>query len=188
METWIQTYTGRKFWPLDPKPEDVHILDIAHALSMKCRYSGHCKRFYSIAEHSCHVHDVLTGKALEQSPIIKMWGLLHDAGEAYLCDVPRPVKPELKGFKRLERNIQEVVARKFGLYSLGFFPEVSVADNAMLHAEYLQNMQQLRELVWEVPEPPADVKLGYWYPDRAKREFMARFRLLRCQLKGGNTK
>lgn len=52
---WIQTFTGRRFWPLDPRPEDVCIEDIAHALSLKCRFGGHCTRFYSVAEHSVHV-------------------------------------------------------------------------------------------------------------------------------------
>lgn len=57
--TWIQTFTGRQFWPLDPRAEDVDIRDIAHALSMKCRYNGHCREFYSIADHSCRVAEVI---------------------------------------------------------------------------------------------------------------------------------
>ena len=49
---WMQTYTGRQFWPIDPRANEVHIEDIAHALSMMCRYNGHCRTFYSVAEHS----------------------------------------------------------------------------------------------------------------------------------------
>ena len=52
---WMQTHSGLRFYPLDPRPEDIRIEDIAHALPMICRFNGHCSRFYSVAEHSLNV-------------------------------------------------------------------------------------------------------------------------------------
>ncbi|MFN9113590.1 MAG: phosphohydrolase, partial [Bacteroidota bacterium] len=72
MTQWIQTFSGIAFWPLDPKPEHVRIADIAHALSMKCRYNGHTRKFYSVAEHS-----VLVSRHVPEEDAL--WALLHDA-------------------------------------------------------------------------------------------------------------
>jgi uncharacterized protein len=85
---WIQTYTGLKFYPLNPRSKDVRIEDIAHALSLKCRFGGHCRIFYSIAQHSMLVANHV--------PIeYELVALLHDASEAYLPDVARPIKSEM---------------------------------------------------------------------------------------------
>lgn len=91
---WIQTYTGRKFYPLEPDAADVNIEDIAHALAMKCRFNGHVKQFYSVAQHSVLMaRHIKPTKTKVSTFYLKMWALLHDAGEAYLADIPRPVKP-----------------------------------------------------------------------------------------------
>jgi hypothetical protein len=82
---WMQTFTGRAFYPLDPRPEDIDPVDIAHALSLICRYGGHSSRFYSVAEHC-----VLMSHAV--APEHALWALLHDATEAYLGDMIRPLK------------------------------------------------------------------------------------------------
>src|SRR4051812_20612492 len=85
---WMQTYTGRAFWPLDAQPEDVDPLDIAAALSMLCRYGGHVSRFYSVAEHC-----LLMSEAV--APEHALWALLHDATEAYMGDMVRPLKRQM---------------------------------------------------------------------------------------------
>ena len=82
---WIQTMSGVIFYPLDPRPEEIRIEDIAHALSHQCRFAGHCREFYSVAEHSVRVSRELPQEFM-------LWGLLHDASEAYLVDLPRPIK------------------------------------------------------------------------------------------------
>lgn len=105
---WILTFTGRKFWPLDPRPEDVSIDDISHALSMMCRYGGHCKMFYSVAEHSLRISQALPSE-------YRLKGLLHDATEAYLCDLPSPVKRYMPEFKDAEKLIDKVIWEHFGL-------------------------------------------------------------------------
>jgi uncharacterized protein len=124
---WIQTYTGRKFWPLDPRPEEVQIEDIAHALSMLCRFNGHTTEFYSVAEHSFHVSCLLSGEHA-------LVGLLHDASEAYLSDVTRPVKPFLEGYMRIESDLMGAIAERFG-FSWPPHGDVKRADTAMLATE-----------------------------------------------------
>lgn len=76
----MQTFSGALYWPMDPRPEDVNILDIAHSLSMQCRYTGHVSKFYSVAEHSVHVSNIVPKE-------LAMCGLLHDATEAYLTAI-----------------------------------------------------------------------------------------------------
>ncbi|TLN00436.1 phosphohydrolase [bacterium] len=108
---WIETFMGVKFFPLDPRPEEVILQDIAHALSHICRYTGHCSVFYSVAQHSLAIMKEL--KKLNYSPRIQLIGLLHDASEAYLCDVPRPLKPFLPGYKEWENKIMDVIWQAF---------------------------------------------------------------------------
>jgi hypothetical protein len=87
---WMQTQFGNQFWPLDPRPEDFDIKEIASALGKACRYAGHCFGFYSVAEHSVLVSQIVP-------PEFALTALMHDATEAYLVDIPRPLKPYLTG-------------------------------------------------------------------------------------------
>lgn len=105
---WMQTYLGKCFWPLDPRPEEVFIEDIAHALAMRCRYGGHCKRFYSVAEHSVHLSFFVPAEHA-------LWALLHDAPEAYSADVPRPLKRCLPYWKPMETRIMDAICLRFDL-------------------------------------------------------------------------
>src|SRR3972149_10211945 len=109
---FILTYSGRRFWPLDPRPEDVVVEDIAHALGNLCRFTGHTSRFYSVAEHSVHVSD-------SASAPNKLWGLFHDASEAYLGDLARPTKQAQAGFglayRRVERRLMRAICDRFEL-------------------------------------------------------------------------
>lgn len=127
---WIQTFTGVEFYPLDPRPEDIKLADIAHALSMQCRYSGHVQQFYSVAEHSVRVAELCPSQD-------QMWGLMHDAAEAYLVDLPRPIKRH-SGigdlYRAAESALMEVICRRFGLPILQP-TSVEEADKAMLWVE-----------------------------------------------------
>jgi len=105
---WMQTFTGRQFWPADPSPSDICIEDIAHALAHLCRYGGHVADFYSVAEHCCHMCE-------KAPPELKKWALLHDATEAYIVDMPRPVKRNLPGYSELEKRLEWAVAKRFAL-------------------------------------------------------------------------
>jgi hypothetical protein len=165
---WIQTYSARKFWPMDPRPEEVHIEDIAHSLALQCRYAGHCLRFYSVAEHS-----VLMARHLAPlGPYVAMWALLHDASEAYLVDVPRPVKPFLDGYVAAEKAVMDVIARRFGL-SIVMPSDVHSADGQII-ADELANM---KPMAWHARYAGKElgVQLQYWSPDEAETEFLAEY-------------
>lgn len=107
---WIQTYTGRKLHPLALRVEDVDLRDIAHALGNQCRFAGHTKAFYSVADHCVRVSHVC-------DPADALWGLLHDASEAYLTDIPRPLKclPEFAAYREAEVCVMATVCAAFGL-------------------------------------------------------------------------
>src|SRR4030043_1424578 len=110
--TWSQTYTGKKFWSLDPKPEEVDIKDIAHSLAFQCRFNGHTIPFYSIAQHS-----VLVSKIVP--PEQALAGLFHDAAEAYTGDIVAPLKKFLPPvFKEIEKAIEEVIFEHFGIKNI----------------------------------------------------------------------
>lgn len=171
---WIQIYSGKQFWPLDPRPEDIDIIDIAHALSLKCRYSGHCKRFYSVAEHSVLIsYHVLPENAL--------WALLHDAGEAYSADIPRPIKPMLHGWAEVEGNIMKTVCTRFGL------PEIEPRD--VKRADFAITTDEKMVLMNDGPEwtgllPPLGVTITGMMPEEAEKFFLDRFNEL-YTAKGG---
>lgn len=104
---WMQTYTGLKFYPLDPRPDEIDMLDIIHCLSRVCRYSGHTNGFYSVAEHS-----LLMARHFKEHAKI---ALLHDAAEAYFGDLPRPIKNSIPDFKKYEHNLLSIIFEKYGI-------------------------------------------------------------------------
>lgn len=137
-EEWIQTYSGRRFTPLKPNVDAIVIQDIAHALSMQCRFSGHIREFYSVAQHS-----VLVSYFCDREDAI--WGLLHDATEAYLVDIPRPLKVsgKFEKYVEYERVMQGAISKKFGIGKEE--PEsVKEADRRMCITEAAQFLK-LRE-------------------------------------------
>lgn len=165
--TWIQTYSGQMFWPLDPRPEDITIGDIAHALSLKCRFSGHCVEYYSVAQHSVlgsyHVHK---DNAL--------WFLLHDAAEAYLFDAARPIKASRPWIREDEARLMNCVCLRFGL-PLVMPAEVKLVDTRML-------LTEARDLMTNPPRPWDNLgteaypdKVITWSWQKAKTRFLSRF-------------
>jgi uncharacterized protein len=166
---FMQTYTGGIFYPMDPDPEEVHILDIAHSLSMQCRYAGHSLRFYSVAEHCV----LLARKAQELQHMKRTVAnlLLHDAAEAYLVDVPRPIKPFLVGYPEMERKVDAAIRAHFGLEpDHGLLTKAY--DEAILHDEKAQNMAPCSE-PWNLRGKPLGVDLQFWPPHLAEDQFMA---------------
>lgn len=165
---WMQTYTGGAFYPLDPRPEEIRFADIANSLSKMCRYSGHCIKFYSVAEHCVHVAN------LAPEPL-KLTALMHDASEAYLTDVIRPIKKHLAEYAGIEANLERVIAKKFGLV-FPYPPEVKRLDNCILTDEREQNMAPPPK-AWDVYEQfePLGVTLRFWPPAQASYQFTTAF-------------
>lgn len=168
MSSWIQTYTGGIFHPLDPRPEELRIADISAALAKTCRYSGHCTKFYSVAEHSV----LMAGIAPAH---LKFTALMHDASEAYLADIPRPIKPHLPGYYEMEDRLMRVISTRYG-FEWPLPPEVKQLDNCMLTDEREQNMAPPPK-PWDVYEQvePVGVKLKFWTPAEASWHFTSAF-------------
>lgn len=166
---WMQTFTGRQFWPLDPRTEDISLLDIAHSLSMQCRYAGHCREFYSVAEHSMLMAQWFLERDDTESA---RWALLHDAPEAYLVDVPRPVKPYLSEYRGIKNNLMAVITEAFGLApGRSELPaQVKEADNRILVDEY--RLLMVQSVPWNLPFDPLGVRIRGWSPQTARQEFI----------------
>jgi len=167
---WIQSFTGKQFWPLDPKPQDVDILDIAHGLSMVCRFNGQCARFYSVAEHS-----VLVARALPGS--LKLAGLLHDASEAYISDVAKPIKSGLVGYDVIERELQAAVYDRFSIDGSYCAEAVKVIDSRILIDEQIAVMGPA-PVDWKLKGEPLGVDIECWSPAVVEIEFLNMFNLL----------
>lgn len=169
---WIQTYTGKKFYPLDPRQEEIDIEDIAHSLSLQCRFNGCCDLFYSIAQHSVncaefcarvyHKEDQFwqefnldyAEEKIEYDDMV-LWALLHDSAEAYCADVPKPIKPYLTNYKEIEDNIMDAIAEKFQLPELGLEHKAFLKsiDTLMLMVEYNElGMAKKAPNPWPCPD------------------------------------
>jgi hypothetical protein len=168
---WLQTYSGLVFRPLNPDPATIRLRDIAAALSKQCRFAGHCLRFYSVAEHCVQV-------ARAAPDELKLTALLHDASEAYLVDIPRPLKPWLTGYAAMEDRLMRVIAERFGI----IWPPPAIIKNIdcrILSDERMQNMamSDIEPLLWGNVEPPLFINLAFWSPDEAYREFVTAFHM-----------
>lgn len=145
--SWVQTYTGLRFDLLNPTPDMVDIRDIAHALSNQCRFNGHCRAFYSVAQHSMHVSWMASAST---EPVMTreetLIGLLHDATEAYVGDMVRPLKDLLPEFKAIEDRIWRVIATKYLGRAVDIPAEIKRLDNVAL-------MTERRHLLAKPPAP-----------------------------------
>ena len=191
--SWIQTYTGVKFFPLDPNPQDVKIEDIAHALSNVCRFAGQCHSHYSVALHSVCVSKLLEEVYGSDKVELCLLGLLHDAPEAYFGDIPRPVKHNVPGFKEIEEALMDVIEKALmpGIDTEPLWPLVVYADNANLATEGTALFQGVTEnwtdnILARVPEnvrmSPQKIRLTQ--PNDAKLLFTSRFFILKNRLNG----
>ncbi len=140
MSEFVYTYSKIKFYPMDPKIEDIYIYDIAHSLSLMTRANGHCKYFYSVAQHSINCYK--EALARNYSKKIQIACLLHDASEAYLSDIIRPVKNNLPDYLTAEKNLQDVIYRKFIKEDLTEYDlkKVKEVDDCLLYYEFMELM------------------------------------------------
>lgn len=165
---WGCTFTGRQYWPADPRPDDIDPRDIAHSLAYQCRFGGHCRTFYSVAQHS-----VLVSYACD--PKDALWGLLHDASEAYLVDIPRPAKrsPGMEGYLILEARMMAAICDAIGLPH-EMPPSVRRADEVLLATEARDLMAPESVREWYLPEAPLPGPIVPWSPDHAELRFALR--------------
>lgn len=167
---YIRTYTGRKFYPMDPQPDAIDIKDIAHALSLVCRGNGHVNRFFSVAQHCINCAMEAEARGCSQRVILAC--LIHDASEAYMSDVPRPFKQFLREYLAQEERLLEVVYGKFLGTPLTEEEQkiIKQIDDDMLYFD-------LRELLNEPqdkPEPEIHIELSYGFTpfDEVEQKYM----------------
>jgi len=154
------------------RPEDCvfDILDIAHGLSNICRFGGQCQTFYSVAQHSVYVSHLVPEEH-------RMSALLHDAAEAFLGDIPRPLKGLLPEYKKLEERVEWVIATRFDL-AYPWSQEIKRADNAMLLAEQYQIMRNHDEWTSLQHVQAARIHISAWDPQEARKQFLDRYQFL----------
>lgn len=164
---YVTTYSGRRFHILDPQPDEIDIYDIAWALSHVCRFTGHVKYLYTVAQHCVLVSYVC-------DPTYALQGLLHDASEAFICDVSRPVKylAQMAGYRDIERVIQRTIYRKFGV-SEEEHPSVKLADTRVLFTEKRDLLPV--HVKWDWAVRPLPSKIVPWTCEKVRMMFMQRF-------------
>lgn len=140
MSDYILTYSKVKFFPLEPVKEDIKIGDIAHSLSLMTRANGHCRHFYSVAQHSVHCYQ--EAKSRGYSERVQLGCLLHDASESYISDLTRPVKRNMPQYFAIEEKLQCIIYDRFGLGDLSDEErkQIENVDDTLLHYEFEELM------------------------------------------------
>lgn len=181
---WQSTFSGGMFWPIDPRVEEIVLEDVAHALSLQCRFAGHVLRFYSVGDHSCRVSDECRRRTGD--PRVALAGLVHDVTETWLVDLPRPFKLWLPGYRVFERRAMRVVERWAGLPEGACeWPEVERADRVLLATEK-RDLLAPQTTPWSrargVDEGPLPDRIHPRNFAQAETTFLNRYHALRREL------
>lgn len=168
---FVSTHLGHRFYPLAPRAEAVAIEDIAHGLAFQCRFNGQTTHFYSVAQHSLIVASLVPRR-------LALAGLLHDAAEAYLGDLVKPLKTIFPEFSRVEEAVMAVIGERFSV--TGF------ADRAIKRADLVALATEKRDLMPRSNEPwsslegiaPLPSRIEPLPPEAARAEFLAAFQRL----------
>jgi uncharacterized protein len=171
---YLQTVSGRWVNPFDPDPAQLDAGDIARALGNLCRFGGHSRVFYSVAQHCVIVSRVVEERGGDVEDAFA--ALMHDAGEAYLGDMPHPLKHRSAlgaAFRDAERLLEEAIRDRFGIRAN--VREIKAVDRALLATE----RRAFSAEAWHWPEledvAPLDLEIVPWPPDRAADEFAKRY-------------
>jgi len=170
--TFIETYTGRAFWPLNPTMDALSVIDIAHALSNQCRYSGHVAFFYPVAQHCCLLAEWLArrgGSALDCLQI-----LMHDAPEAYLVDVPRPVKQYMPQYRVWDHAVNDVIREWMGWKNIPIPSFQDEFDSRIIVDERAQLMS-CSPNDWGHKLEPMGIVIQPWTPEEAEQTFLTQY-------------
>lgn len=169
----IRTFSGVFFSPLEPLPDDIVPEDIAHALSLMCRANGHFRSFYSVGQHclACESEARAAGLPVKT----RLACLLHDASEAYISDITRPVKLGLPEYRAIEKRLQDSIYRRFGIdpQDSAVMREVSRIDDAMLYHEFLALTGH--PLFDSAPEIITQPRFDFQPFDEVERQYMSVF-------------
>jgi len=172
--SYIVTYTGKRFYPLDPRIEDIDVNDIIHALSNACRFAGHSTSFYSVAQHCVLV-------SLLCMPEDALWGLIHDASEAYIIDIPSPLKklPEFSFYREAEKKLMDIIC---DVFSLPHDEPRGVKDiDKRILATEARDLTFTKGRGWIKDHEPYDFHIHPWSPEEARVKFMSRLHELMFQ-------
>jgi uncharacterized protein len=171
---YLHTVSGRWVNPFDPDPEQLDAGDIARALANQCRFGGRSRVFYSVAQHSVIVSELVLQRTGDTEDAFA--GLMHDATEAYLGDMPHPVKhrsPLGAAFRAAEGHLEQAIRNRFRIKP--DVPEIKRVDRALLATE----RRAFSAENWDWPEldgvEPLDLELTAWSPDDAARAFTQRY-------------
>ena len=171
--TFLQTYSGKKFDFQSPDIDAIEIEDIARGLSLQCRFAGQCRRFYSVAEHCIHV-----SRLLSTEPEC-MAALLHDAAEAYIGDIPSPLKSLITSIEPIEYRIQKTIYKKFGVYET-YSQSAHLIKNAdrcalKIEAQNLLNQPFVEDWADKLPDTKLPIAIQCWEPIVAEQLFLSAF-------------
>lgn len=191
MSSAIATFSGKLFDPWDIDPNAICIEDIAHSLSMQCRFNGQCPRFYSVAQHCCVLSGYFEQRGRHNMALV---ALLHDAAEAYVGGIPSPFKSRLPDHELVERNVLHVIMQKFAhhgwtrswyddMHELKRYDSRICVDEALM----LWSGHPLPE--WAAERAEREMSFDWplalyieWTAHRAEREYLMRFHRLRHAL------
>jgi len=164
---YMTTFSGVRFTMFDPQVDQINLEDIAQALSMLCRFTGHVTEFYSVAQHSVMVSRLLPAHLAFQ-------GLLHDAQEAYINDLSRPVKhhPGMSAYRDLEQRLERTIRLRFGLPEK-LDPLVKRVDDLIVVDEARRLLSPVPE--WTTRHPRSGVNIDPWSPQVARGAFLWQF-------------
>lgn len=169
---WMHTHSGRQFFPLDPRPEDFTIEDLANGLASTVRYAGQGRidRWYSVAEHCVHIANWLVGQGYP--PQVGLVGLLHDAAEGLMHDLTRANKGAVgPAYKLLEKHFQTVIWLKYRLYSwsLAYEGLIDEVDSRIVPVEKAAITNHPgQEWASDALVPLDGITIRCWRPERAK--------------------
>ncbi len=170
---WLSTLFVPKFDFLEPKEEDIILEDIAHALALLCRFGGHCNKFYSVAEHSVIVSVILDKRGADLITVLA--GLLHDAEEAYLPDIPSPVKQLMPEALKMYETLNSAIIRKFKLEKADW-EHIKDIDHRLVIAE--AKALGIWNKEWADAGEPLEAEIFGWMPNLAKQLFLLRYKTL----------
>lgn len=167
----ILLYSGNYFNYERPHDSAWTLEDIAHGLALTCRFGGQARRYYSVAEHSVYVSQLVP-------PELAWDALMHDAAEAFICDMPKPLKEMLPDYKRIEKHVESAIVERYDL--IDPMPrEIKLADIQMLRAEQMQVMLNNDDWHWTFDVPEPKITIAALSPLKAKALFLGRARELR---------